>query len=47
MCMSCGCSQPRDDHGNRANITEQDMDAAARAAGISREQAAENICACC
>lgn len=47
MCMSCGCLQPQDDHGNADSITEQDLQKAADAAGISKEQAADNIRSCC
>ncbi len=47
MCMSCGCGAPNDDHGDERNITQDDLDRAAAAANISREQAAENIMGCC
>lgn len=47
MCMSCGCNQPQDDQGNADNITEQDLQKAAEAAGISKEEAADNIRSCC
>lgn len=47
MCMSCGCGAPNDNHGNERNITQDDLDRAAEAANISREQAAENIMSCC
>ena len=47
MCASCGCGQPNDDHGNSANITLQDVERAGEAAGVSKEQAAENIRSCC
>lgn len=47
MCMSCGCKKTDDDHGNPDNITEQDLQKAADAAGVSKEQAAENIRSCC
>lgn len=47
MCMSCGCGTPEDDHGNRDNITRDDLQKAAQAANISQEQAAENIRSCC
>ena len=47
MCMSCGCEAPNDDHGNERNITQDDLDRAAQAANISREEAAENIVSCC
>lgn len=43
MCLSCGCLDGPNDHGNQANITTADLDAAADAAGISPEQAAANI----
>jgi hypothetical protein len=47
MCMSCGCGEPRNDHGNPDNITEQDLQRAADAAEMSKEQAADNIRSCC
>lgn len=47
MCMSCGCNEVSDNHGNSDNITEQDLEKAAQAAGISKEQAADNIKSCC
>lgn len=43
MCASCGCGKPSEQHGDSANITSEQIDAAASAAGISREQAAENM----
>lgn len=43
MCMSCGCGEPNEDHGNPDNITLDDLKAAARAARIDPEQAADNI----
>ena len=47
MCMSCGCMQPNDHHGDERNITQDQLDRAAQAASISREQAAQNIMDCC
>lgn len=47
MCASCGCGTPNDDHGNPANITLNDIERAATAAGMSTTQVAENISACC
>lgn len=47
MCASCGCGQPSDNHGDSRNITVDDVDKAAQAAGVSREEAAENIRSCC
>ena len=43
MCLSCGCGQPNEKHGNPANITLDDLKKAAQAAGIETEQAADNI----
>lgn len=43
MCMSCGCGEPMADHGDPANITLDQMEAAAQAASIDVEQAADNI----
>lgn len=47
MCMSCGCGVPNDNHGDERNITQDDLDRAAQAANVSREQAADNIMSCC
>ncbi len=43
MCMSCGCGKPSDNHGDSRNITQQDLNAAAEAAGIGPAQAVQNI----
>lgn len=43
MCMSCGCGEPNEDHGNPDNITLDDLKRAAKAARIDPEQAADNI----
>src|SRR5689334_19370388 len=43
MCMSCGCGEPDNDHGNPDHITRDRMERAARAAGTDIEQAADNI----
>ena len=43
MCMSCGCGVPMDDHGNPANITYDQLEQAATAAGIDPETASDNI----
>lgn len=43
MCASCGCGKPNDDHGDKANITVDDIERAAKAAGVSAEQVAENL----
>jgi hypothetical protein len=53
MCLSCGCGKPEENHGDARNITQQDInqrdmtlqdiDAAAEAAGTTREKVIENI----
>ncbi len=43
MCMSCGCGQVNDDHGDQRNITLNDMRSAAQAANIDVQTAARNI----
>jgi hypothetical protein len=43
MCLSCGCGQPNENHGNNDNITMADLEKAARASNITLEEAAENI----
>lgn len=45
MCLSCGCCDPPNDHGDARNITLLILQGAAQAAGISPEQAAANIVA--
>jgi len=43
MCMTCGCGEPTNDHGDAANITYSQLERAAETAGIDTEQAADNI----
>jgi hypothetical protein len=43
MCLSCGCGKPNDTHGDSRNITLDDLDMAAQAAGLTREQVSQNI----
>jgi hypothetical protein len=43
MCLSCGCHDPHDDHGNPDQITYEDLRRAADANGISVEETANNI----
>jgi hypothetical protein len=43
MCLSCGCGKPHDDHGNRDQITYEDLKKAADANGNSIEETANNI----
>ncbi len=43
MCASCGCGEPNEQHQDSANITGTQIQAAASSAGISAEQAAQNM----
>lgn len=43
MCMTCGCGEPHEDHGNPDNITYADLERAAKAADIKSQEAVENI----
>ncbi len=43
MCVSCGCGQVNDDHGDQRNITVHDVQAAAQAANIDPRMVAQNI----
>ena len=43
MCLSCGCGEPDDNHGDVRHITTEMLEAAAEAAEITVEEAANNI----
>ena len=43
MCLDCGCGEPNNNHGEPAHITYQQLEAAARASGITPEEAADRI----
>lgn len=43
MCVSCGCGQVNDNHGDRRNITMDDVRAAAQAANSDERTVAQNI----
>jgi hypothetical protein len=43
MCLSCGCGEPNESHGDPRNITMQQLEEAAQAGDIAPEQAAQNI----
>ncbi|HEX6230749.1 MAG TPA: hypothetical protein VF029_03460 [Actinomycetota bacterium] len=45
MCLTCGCGKPHDDHGNPDHITYDELKRAADAAGVTIEEAANNITA--
>jgi hypothetical protein len=43
MCVSCGCGNPNDNHGNPDLITMDELQKAARAANQTVDDAAKNI----
>ena len=43
MRVSCGCGSPNDDHGDSRNITLNDLDQAAIAAGTTRDKVLQNM----
>lgn len=43
MCLTCGCGEPHDDHGDPRHITYEDFQKAAEAAEISVDEALKNL----
>jgi hypothetical protein len=43
MCMTCGCGEPHEAHGDTRNIVYADLKKAADASKISVKDAVENI----
>lgn len=43
MCLSCGCGAPNADHGDHRHITQDQVNAAADAAGIDVGETVNNI----
>jgi hypothetical protein len=43
MCLSCGCGEPNEDHGDPRHITLRKLEEAAQSGDITPEQAAQNI----
>jgi hypothetical protein len=43
MCLSCGCGEPNDNHGDDRHITLDMLQEAAEAAEVSPEEAVNNI----
>jgi len=43
MCMSCGCKQPNENHGDDRNITLHDLEQAAAAAGTDVQGVMKNF----
>jgi len=42
MCYNCGCQMPNNDMGKAENITNQTFGVAARANGMTRDEARKN-----
>ena len=43
MCLSCGCDEPNNRHGDDRHIIEDDIVAAAKAADMTPKKVAQNI----
>jgi hypothetical protein len=43
VCLSCGCGEPHDDHGNPDNITYDDLVKAAAAESLTVDQVRQNL----
>ena len=43
MCVSCGCGEPNERHGDDRHITQDDLQQAAAAANISLDEVVRNI----
>lgn len=43
MCLSCGCGEPHDNHGDRRHITYENVKKAADAAKIPVKEVVKNI----
>ncbi len=43
MCLNCGCGQPHERHGNPANITAEDFQAAADANRQTLRESAQHV----
>jgi hypothetical protein len=43
MCMSCGCNEPHESHGDKRNIVYEDLKAAADASKTSVKDVVSNI----
>jgi hypothetical protein len=43
MCVSCGCGESHDDHGDPRHLTLEDLEQAAEAAHLTVDQVVQNI----
>jgi hypothetical protein len=45
MCLTCGCMQPHDDHGNPDYLIIEDLEKSAAADGMDLDEAVRNLVA--
>jgi hypothetical protein len=45
MCLTCGCMQPHDDHGNPEYLIIEDLEKSAAADGLELDEAVRNLIA--
>ncbi len=43
MCLTCGCMQPHDNHGNPDYLTIEDLEKSARADNMRLDEAVQNL----
>ena len=43
MCVSCGCGEIHDNHGDPQHLTIEDLEQAAEAANLTVDQVVQNI----
>ncbi len=43
MCVSCGCGEIHDNHGDPRHLTVEDLEQAAEAANLTVDQVVQNI----
>jgi hypothetical protein len=43
MCVSCGCGEVHEDHGDSRHLTIEDLEQAAEAANLTVDQVVQNI----
>lgn len=43
MCLTCGCMQPHDNHGNPDYLTIEDLERSAKADSMNLDEALQNL----
>ncbi len=43
MCLTCGCMQPHDNHGNPAYLTIEDLERSAGSDSMGLDEAVQNL----